>query len=253
MKYYIVTGTSSGIGKALAHRLVSEKQKVFCISRKMNVALTKHADRQHTGLWYYQFNLAKTASIPGIMREIFSYIDPEIATGVALINNAGVVSPVAPSGKLDLSELENQVKVNLIAPMVLANEFIRQASDLKVQKTIVNLSSGAARNPYSGWSAYCSTKAGIDMLTRVIALEQQFVPWPVRIFSVAPGVVNTSMQDTLRQTSPEDFPKLDKFISLFESNELRDPDEVARQLLEMVFANHPVSGDLIDLRSLESS
>ncbi|MDD2526942.1 MAG: (S)-benzoin forming benzil reductase [Lentimicrobiaceae bacterium] len=249
MKYYIVTGTSSGIGEALALRLINEKQKVFCISRRMNAKLTKMAASQHAGLWYYQLNLANGQGIAHIMREIFTFIDPEIASGVALINNAGVVSPVAPSGKLDIRSLENHIKVNLTAPMILANEFISRASSLKVEKTIVNISSGAAQNPYSGWSAYCSSKAGLNMLTKVIALEQQSEKWPVRIFSVAPGVVNTSMQKNLRQTSAEDFPQLDKFIHLYKSKQLSEPDAVAKKLIELTFGNDPASGEIIDLRT----
>ncbi|GAB1404960.1 MAG: (S)-benzoin forming benzil reductase [Lentimicrobiaceae bacterium] len=249
MKYYIVTGTSSGIGEAIANKLIQEKHKVFCISRRINNRLTQLASNLHTGLWYYQLNLADSQEIVHKMREIFTFIDPEIATGIALINNAGVVSPVAPSGKLDTYFLENHIKVNLTAPMILANEFIRRASPLKIEKTIVNISSGAAQNPYPGWSAYCSSKAGLDMLTRTIAVEQQRETWPVRIFSVAPGVVDTPMQKTLRQTSEDDFPPLERFIQLHKSGKLSQPDDVAEKIISLTFGSSPASGDIIDLRT----
>ena len=65
-------------------------------------------------------------------------------------------------------------------------------------KRILNISSGAGRNPYEGWGAYCTTKAGLDHFSRVVAMEQANEQYPVEIVSIAPGIIDTDMQATIR-------------------------------------------------------
>src|SRR5262249_56915863 len=62
--------------------------------------------------------------------------------------------------------------------------------------TIVNVSSGAAYRPLEGWSAYCSGKAGLAMLTRAVALET--AGKGIRIFGFSPGTIDTDMQVKIR-------------------------------------------------------
>jgi NAD(P)-dependent dehydrogenase (short-subunit alcohol dehydrogenase family) len=61
---------------------------------------------------------------------------------------------------------------------------------------VINISSGAAHNPLEGWSAYCSAKAGLAMLTSAIALE--CADAGVRVFGLSPGVIDTDMQAAVR-------------------------------------------------------
>jgi NAD(P)-dependent dehydrogenase (short-subunit alcohol dehydrogenase family) len=62
--------------------------------------------------------------------------------------------------------------------------------------TVINITSGAAHRALEGWSAYCCAKAGLAMLTSALALEN--APSGVRVFGLAPGVVDTDMQVTIR-------------------------------------------------------
>ncbi len=71
--------------------------------------------------------------------------------------------------------------------MLLSSAFIKHTKDWNVDKRIINISSGAAQNPYFGWAAYCTTKAGVNMLTKCIALEETDKKYPVKVISFAPG------------------------------------------------------------------
>jgi len=250
MNYYIVTGTSSGIGEAIAKKLIHRKEKVFCISRQINESLKALATKNHSGLWYYETDLTQTGKIPGILKEIFSFIDEGEVANVVLINNAGTLEPLGKSGSFNPGLIENHFKTNVIAPAILINEFIRLSERLNAKKTIVNISSGAASTPYAGWSNYCAAKSALDMLTRTIGEEQKSKENPVRIFSVAPGIVDTKMQETIRNTNEEQFPMREKFEKLFTENRLSKPDDVADKIISLLFSDFPLTGDVADLRNL---
>lgn len=250
MNYYIITGTSSGIGEALAKQLLLMREKVFCISRNNNQMLTKLAESTGGWLRYFKADLTKIQEIPDLLIEIFSEINPKVASGISLVNNAGVLEPVGLSGNLNNRETEIHFTTNLLAPAVLINTFIELTANFNIPKTIVNISSGAASNPYPGWSNYCASKAGLDMLTRTIGMEQRDRPNPVRIFSLAPGIVDTNMQKTIRGTSEEQFPLRVKFDKLYEENKLSAPDEVAKKIISLFSSGFPLNGEIADLRNL---
>ena len=250
MNYYIVTGTSSGIGEALAMHLLRIEEKVFCISRMSNQKLTELA--ANTGGWlrYFAADLTETSKLPDLLTEIFSAIDPNDVTSLTLINNAGVLEPVGQSGTLNNRETEIHFTTNLLAPAILINSFIGLSANFNIPKTIINISSGAASNPYPGWSNYCASKAAIDMLTRTIGMEQRNLPNPVRIFSLAPGIVDTNMQKTIRGTSKEQFPLRAKFDRLYAENKLSRPDDVAQKIISLLSSNLPSTGEIVDLRNI---
>lgn len=248
MKYFIITGTSSGLGEALATIVIEQKHRLFCISRRDNINLKVSASEHGVDLFYYAFDLTNTREIESLMTEIFNSIDTKTLSELVLINNAGVVEPVCPLGKCSVTDIQQHVSVNLTAPIALANEFIRLSNTLNIKKSIINISSGAASNPYYGWSLYCSTKAALDMLTRTVGLEQGSLNNPVNIISIAPGVVDTHMQEVLRQTDQSDFPMKPRFEELHENNQLVDPLKVALEILSFIDTMPVSTGEVLDLR-----
>ncbi len=248
MKYFIITGTSSGLGEALAKCVIEEQHKVFCISRRMNNSLKELASQNKTLLWYYEHDLNELNSIHVLMDEIFSCIDPEVAGEITLINNAGVVEPVKFLGNHSTEEITAHISINLTAPFILSNEFISKCERFHCKKNIINISSGAAHNAYAGWTLYCSTKAALDMLTRTIGLEQKNKDFPVRALSIAPGIVNTKMQEKLREATVKDFPMKQKFEELHQQNRLTAPGAAATGILQMVSDYTIKGGSIVDLR-----
>ncbi|TXF94582.1 SDR family NAD(P)-dependent oxidoreductase, partial [Lactobacillus delbrueckii subsp. bulgaricus] len=86
-------------------------------------------------------------------------------------------------GEASLDELQRHYQLNLTAPVLLSQLFTKRFASYSGKKTVVNITSGAAKNPYKGWSAYCSSKAGLDMFTRTFGFEQEDEELPVNMIS----------------------------------------------------------------------
>jgi NAD(P)-dependent dehydrogenase (short-subunit alcohol dehydrogenase family) len=113
----------------------------------------------------------------------------------ALINNAGVIEPIDTIATADPGAWARSIQINLIGAFNCIRACLEPMRKAGVG-TIVNISSGAAHRPLEGWSAYCSGKAALAMLTRAVALEH--AAEGIRVFGFAPGTIDTDMQVTIR-------------------------------------------------------
>jgi len=250
MEYFIITGASSGLGEALTLHFSRPGRHIFCISRRYNPQLIDKSTKMGAKIDYLAADLSNTQELPMIINSIFSKINLNQAVGTYLINNAGALGPVGPVELGSVKEIENTVKVNYLAPMILSSLFIGRLIDFGGIKRIMNISSGAASSPYEGWAPYCSSKAALEMLTRVIGLEQKNTPLPCVVFAVAPGIIDTPMQSLIRETNDLNFPMRKKFVALKENNQLSKPANTAAQLARLLFSNKISNGDILDVRNL---
>jgi benzil reductase ((S)-benzoin forming) len=251
MKVFIVTGASRGIGEALAQECAGEGHRVITISRSAVPALSAFFAQKNTPHQHLQADLSQPAQVSQLGDILFGNLDKDQIESLVLINNAGMLEPIGPAGKTTDGEVIAHIQLNLLAPMLLTSTMIRHTATWNIPKIILNISSGAAFNAYYGWSAYCSGKAGLTMYTKSVALEQQEEPYPVRIFAIGPGVVDTQMQDIIRSKSREEFRMLDKFIELKEKGYLQDPASVAKRLMKVISDPALENGFTGDLRDID--
>jgi benzil reductase ((S)-benzoin forming) len=142
--------------------------------------------------------------------------------------------------------------LNLTAAAVLSNKFLKQTQTLNCPKTIVNISSGAGRNPYDGWATYCSTKAGLDMFSMSVAKELNLNGnSATRIFSIAPGVIDTQMQEEIRNTEEAKFSSVQRFKNLHEDNQLLSAEFVAKKIVHFLSVRDQFSDVCLDIRNME--
>lgn len=223
MNIFIVTGASKGIGFELMRQLKGRGDKVIGIARTNQ---DKDADMVTA-------DLSKTDRLAEMIGQI---VEDNIstATSFTLINNAGTVEPIGLIGSIDEKALKEALAVNLTAPMILSNAFISVLEKFEGRKRIVNISSGAGRNPYEGWGVYCTTKAGLDHFSRVVSLEQAKAEYPVEIISIAPGIIDTGMQETIRASNADDFPLHDRFVDYKQQGHLSSAEETAGKLIAAV-------------------
>ncbi|AFC30329.1 short chain dehydrogenase [Paenibacillus mucilaginosus 3016] len=174
MGVYLITGTSRGLGEALAARLAAKGHRVTGFNRTPNPRL-----REAAGDDGRYDEIACDLSEPVAAAAVFEAFLQEAAwlreaDEITLVHNAGVLDPMGPAEEADPAAQQTHLQVNLTAPLLLTSAFIRAAGAWPAPhgKRVVSISSGAGRKPYAGWSAYCSAKAGLDMMTRCIALEQ---------------------------------------------------------------------------------
>lgn len=247
MNYYYITGTSRGIGKAFAeHLLENPANRVVGISR--------HRSIEHPHYTHSYLDLTDVNAISGFKFELHAK-----AKKVYLINNAGVLGFIKPVGKLDAATIIKNYTVNLIAPTVLTNAFIECYDTTDAEKVIVNVSSGAGKNPIDGWAVYCASKAGIDMLSRVVDLEQKIrakkpqenIHKGFHIFSIAPGVVNTGMQEEIRSAQKEDFSRLEDFIGYKVNNQLSEPEFVSKKYINILANINSIKDVLSSIKDYE--
>jgi len=211
MRGFIITGTSSGIGKALCDLLLEDDQNlVLGISRTQSI---EHANYQHLHM-----DLNDISEL-----EDFEFPNWSHAEQISLIHNAGWIGPIQKMGKQEVGAIASSYIINLVAPAVLSNQFIAKYQSSVAQKVILSIGSGASRSPIAGWSTYCSSKSGLDMLSKCIAEENSnFI-----CLSIAPGKVDTPMQNDIRFADESEFPRLKEFQNYYKKGELVGVKEVA--------------------------
>src|SRR3954470_4549703 len=139
MDLYIVTGTSRGLGKALADALRARPDvQLITIGRREADIAADLGDAQGAQL----AGVALAKRLEGLR-----------PAKAVLINNAGVVEPVGPLEAVEAKALAHNLQVNLVAPMILMQAFLAATRGVALRR-IINISSGAGRRAIFGWSAY---------------------------------------------------------------------------------------------------
>jgi benzil reductase ((S)-benzoin forming) len=242
MNLYVVTGTTKGLGLALAERIAADSSNEL-------VALARAPSGAIPGGVRIEADMADARALDRACDALERHIAGKAYAKAVLINNAGVVAPVAPLDRADPAELERNLAVNLLAPMLLMRRFLR-ATETVALRRIINISSGAARRPIFGWSAYCAAKAGLDMASRAVALEAEARGLAVEVSSLAPGVIDTPMQAVVRGASAADFADVERFRTMKADGTLRPAADVAADILRLE-AGGRLRGDPIqDLRQM---
>lgn len=144
-----------------------------------------------------------------------------------------MVEPIKNVGDASEKDIVSNVQLNLVAPMVLSEYFIKETKSFSGNKMIVNITSGAANRPIAGWSTYCSTKAGLNMFTSTIGIEQA-AKSDVTAIAFSPGIMDTDMQSTIRTAEKDDFHSIDQFKEYHEKGMLRSPSFVAKIIVQLL-------------------
>lgn len=219
----ILTGHTKGLGKAILERFLYEGTfQILAISR---TELALNDDR----VLEIKLDLADLAGLEAKLPQLFPAGDFE---KIILINNAGWIGEIKPVGKLSSKVISEMMQVNLIAPMILTDAFVKMYGSRSGGKLICNISSGAAHKPLSGWAEYCSSKAGLAMFTKVAAedLKQK----GVKVYSLAPGIVDTEMQAEIRKADQSEFPALERFSKYKSEGQLSSTEEVANKIFHLL-------------------
>lgn len=208
-KTVLVTGASRGIGAAIARHFAAAGAHVVMLARSGQTLDNLAAEIAETG--------GKALAIEG---DVSRYADVEraVATTVdrfgrleILVNNAGVIDPIARLADSDPEDWGRIVDINMkgvyhglraaIPPMLNTGGGL-----------IVNISSGAATSTLEGWSHYCATKAAVLSLTACAAKE--YGARGIRVVGLSPGTVATDMQLSIRTSGINPVSKLDPSVHI---------------------------------------
>ena len=202
----VVTGASRGIGAATARVFAKAGAKVALLARQGDRigALAAELGQHATAL---ACDVADAASVDAALAAVMARwgrVD-------VMINNAGVITPIARIADADPVEWGQAIDTNLkgVFHGLRAAIPIMQAQRAG---TILTVSSGAAHNPLDGWSAYCASKAGAAMLTRAAHLEE--AAQGLRIMGLSPGTVATDMQVMIKASGVNPVSQLDPSVHI---------------------------------------
>lgn len=234
-----ISGASSGLGSALAATVPWDGARLLGVCRRPP-AVGEHVEA----------DLAEPSSWELVGRSFEREFAGWSGDRVVFVHAAGVVEPLGFVGEVATDAYVRNVILNSAAGQVLGHMFLAATRDLDARRQIVMLTSGAAKSVYPGWASYGAGKAALDQWVRDAGAEQE-LRGGAQVVAIAPGTVDTGMQQRLRETAELDFPRRQKFVDLHRARELADPERVARgiwALLDRGFEN----GAVIDLRDLSS-
>ena len=232
MGIYIVTGVSRGLGHGLVEVLLKKNYEVIGVGRS-----NPFGDR----IGFVACDLSDPQALANI-----SF--PKLKGEVTLINNAGIIGDIGRISEQTVSDLESVLQVNVFAPMNLTKKVYISVADPD-NFTLVNISSGAANRSIPSWASYCASKAALNRLTENFYLEEQERGVHLRVYAVAPGVIDTGMQAEIRAAHPEKFSERENFVKMKEDGVLYSAEEAAMRLLKLLSLTY--TGEVFhDLRSL---
>ena len=226
MHYYYISGTSSGIGRAITLLLLErEDVQVIGISRTSTI--------EHAHYTHIYADLSDPAHVTHVIKSFKNNYSADDT--LYLINNAGIIDPIQYAQAYNESDIQKMINVNLISAIQLISAFLKIPKGTYKSRVILSVSSGAATKVIDGWSLYGTAKAGLDHFSNHVAKELMLLgETQTQIFSVAPGVVDTPMQKKIRETNPDSFSTVERFNELHETNQLVSPDIIAQKYLRIL-------------------
>lgn len=215
----VITGVSSGIGKALALDYLEKGEIVLGIGRT-NVI-------KHKNYSFQQCDLSQSSELKKIQ---FDFSKCETIT---LINNAGALGRIERLSEQIDSDVEEVITLNTIAPMLLTQKILKDFP-INKQFILINISSGAGKRAIPSWASYCASKAALDMFSQTVLEEELERKRNIKVYAVSPGVVDTGMQEKIRSSSLPTFSSVQTFINLKEENNLTSVEEVVAKIQLML-------------------
>jgi NAD(P)-dependent dehydrogenase (short-subunit alcohol dehydrogenase family) len=244
----VVTGGGRGIGAATA-RLLARQGAVALAARTEEEVVSVAAQMGARG--GKVLPLVVDVADDDSMASGFKRVRSELGPVTILVNNAGTPGVPLPVAAMEPALWRRVFEVNVTGAFLCAREALPQMADENWGR-IVNISSAAARHPVAGMAAYSASKAALDQLTRVVALEG--TPYNTVAMGVYPGVVDTRMQEESRSIGPDLIGK--RLHRMFQGYRnfgmLRPPEEPADLISYLCTpAAERLNGHIIRLEQLE--
>lgn len=221
LKVAAVTGANRGLGRAVAVELARAGYAVVVGARVPGSASKTLEEIERSG-----------GEATAVTCDVSEYSQVERFIGAALetygrldvlVNNAGIIEPMTLLQDSDPVEWERSIKTNLLGVYYGCRAAVSHFESLG-GGVIINVSSGAAHRPMFQWSAYCSGKAGVAMLTQCLALETRGKG--IRVYGFQPAVVATDMQRKIRSRHVNE-------VSDLPADQLLDPAIPAKVIVRL--------------------
>jgi NAD(P)-dependent dehydrogenase (short-subunit alcohol dehydrogenase family) len=197
----LITGGSSGIGKAVATHCVRAGASVAICARSDTSVRAARAELESIASpSQHVFASALDVSQLTDVRHFFNAIQSELPPLTGLVNAAGILGPMGMLDDIDAAEWVSTIHVNLIGTMLMC-QAVLPCFRARAYGKIINFSGGGATSPRPRFSAYAASKAAVVRFTENLAQELEGTG--IFVNAIAPGAVNTRMLDEVLAAGPE--------------------------------------------------
>lgn len=234
-KVILITGASRGIGRAIAKELANDKDIVIANynkSKESAESLRNELQRENKNIDIYQADVSKREDV----KKMVEYVINKYGKIDVLINNAGIAF-VKMFTELEDDDWNYVINNNLYSVFCVTQEVVRNMINRK-SGIIINISSIFGLIGASCESIYAVSKAGIDGLTKSLAKEFSYSN--IRVNSIAPGLINTEMNNDL---SEEDIKNVETEIPM---RRIGRPEEIAKTA-KMLIESDYITGQIIEV------
>ncbi len=218
-KVAVVTGSSAGIGKAIALAFAAEGAAV-AVNYARNAEGAEEVVEKIEGDGGRALAVQADVSKPEDVRSLIQHAVREFGRLDVMVNNAGIEHKM-PFLETPLEVWEEVIAVNLTGPWLGCQEAAKQLVEQGGPGRIINVSSVHEDLPMPTNSPYCAAKGGLRMLMRTIAVE--LAPHGITVNNIAPGAIETPMDAPLEQNRGE----MAELISEIPLGRMGKPEEVA--------------------------
>lgn len=227
----ILSGPTSGLGRALFDQLMSQAYPTVFLGRDLARihGLTKTSSEP---VEFIEVDLGE-GGLEGALDSLRRIMQSLNVGPMVFVSNASIIEPIGQATGLELAGLEHALRINCLAPLMIANALAEIAHMQHRPLLIIDVSSGAAFRPIRGWQAYCTSKAACKMGLDVLAAENSHV----QVVHFEPGVMDTPMQQLIRVQQETDMPDVEIFRAYQDKAVLKSPLEVAAELLFLMRRN----------------
>lgn len=222
----VVTGANSGIGRAIALALAHEGARI-CVNYVIHPETAEAVVSEIATSGGTAIAAEADVADPAAVARMFAGVDQAWGGVDILVNNAGIDGPRAAGWEQDPGAWRRVLEINLTGAYLCAREALRRMVPAR-RGVVLNLTSVHERIPWTGYSAYTASKAGLSMLTKTLA--QEAAPSAVRVLAVAPGAIQTPINRDVWG----DPAQLADLLTKIPMGRLGTVDDVARMVAVLV-------------------
>lgn len=221
-KIILITGAAKGIGRGIVEELVKDENNIIVINYNTSkIQAEQMMQKYRTRVDIYKADVSKRNEV----KEMINYIINKFGKIDVLINNAGISCEKLFQDTTD-EEWNKVININLYSVFCLCQEVFPSMLNRK-NGCIINISSVYGTNGGSFAVAYSASKAGVDGITK--ALAKELGPSGIRVNSIAPGYINTDMNNNL---TSEDMEEVKKMLQIKKIGEAIDIAKCVKWLIE---------------------